>query len=422
MIDYYSRKDIERGLRYMFEFRIPAENLEAVLEELNKLKKKYNNNDSSFDYSYQEIVEKDGVIVNKYIDFVINADILDPKWIFVAFLEKREAGILINGWNTNEHSEYLVRFKENIELYCEHCGKLRELKYAVVVRNKETGEYKTLGKQCLKKYTGSLSVERIERKYESVFNGIRYIRDTYCPYMGNPHCFEKSFVIRVAEAVLNNFRYMSGNKAIEVNAIPTRAVVEEVISLLFSNHDFGDLPMNPVDDMIETAYNRNSTFKADIDNIRKDMEGIEADELAKIVDFINKRHCGNSDFDNNMRVVFGNTYVDTRKDLGILVYGVFEYMEALRNANITITNEYVGNIGDKIEFQIADIKSTGREDFYGNYIFYHTFKDDKGHVIIWKTQKAVNKEDIGKTIKGTIKDHTEYKNIKQTYITRCSIR
>ena len=39
MIDYYSRKDIERGLRYMFEFRIPVENLEAVLEELNKLKK-----------------------------------------------------------------------------------------------------------------------------------------------------------------------------------------------------------------------------------------------------------------------------------------------------------------------------------------------------------------------------------------------
>ena len=149
----------------MFEFRITFENLEAVLEELNKLKKKYNINDSTFDYSFTEVVEKDGIIVNRYIDFTVNADILDEKWQFVAFLEKREAGILINGWNTESHAEYLVKFKENIELYCEHCGKLRELKYAVVVRNKETGEYKTLGKQCLKKYTGSLSVERIERKY-----------------------------------------------------------------------------------------------------------------------------------------------------------------------------------------------------------------------------------------------------------------
>ena len=408
----------------MFEFRIPAENLEAVLEELNKLKKKYNNNDSAFDYSYQEVIKKDGIIVNKYVDFTVNADILDEKWQFVAFLESRDSGILINGWNTESHAEYLAKFKTNISLYCEHCGKLRELKYAVVVRNKETGEYKTLGKQCLKKYTGSLSVERIERKYESVFNGIRYIRDTYCSYIGNPHCFEKSFVIRVAKAVLNSFRYMSGNKAIEVNAIPTRAIVEEVISLLFSNHDFGDLPTNPVDDMIETAYNRNSNFKADIDNIRKDMEGIEADELAKIVDFINKKHYDESTFSNNIRVVFGNFYVDVRKDLGILVYGIFEYLESLKSKETfsDYVSDYVGNVGDKISFTIADVQSTGREDFYGNYIYYHTFKDDKGNVIIWKTQKVVTREDIGKTIKGTIKDHTEYKNIKQTYITRCSIR
>ena len=404
----------------MFEFRIPAENLEAVLEELNKLKKKYNTNDSAFDYSYQEVVEKDGVIVNKYVDFVINADILDPKWIFVAFLEKREAGILINGWNTDEHSEYLAKFKENIELYCEHCGKLRELKYAVVVRNKETGEYKTLGKQCLKKYTGSLSVERIERKYESILNGIQHIRDTYSDYIGNPYFFNMPFIAKIAKIFVNYYGYIKA-KRIEDGRIPTKPIVSEFIYAISHNWTIDDLPASAIYYIIRDMYDRNIDFKAEIDSLYKDMNsGLEAVEMSKIVDFINKNHSGNSDFDNNMRVVFGNTYVDTRKDLGLLIYGIYEYMEALRNANIK--NEYVGNIGDKIAFTIADIKSTGREDFYGNYIFYHTFKDDKGHVIIWKTQKEVGKEDIGKTIKGTIKDHTEYKNIKQTYITRCSIR
>lgn len=88
-------------------------------------------------------------------------------------------------------------------------------------------------------------------------------------------------------------------------------------------------------------------------------------------------------------------------------------------------SEYVGEIGDKIEIEVTYVHTSSWENGYGGYwnegvTNLHTFKDANGNVFIWKTGKYIE-ADYGTKLKltGTIKDHSEYKDTKQTVLTRC---
>lgn len=89
-------------------------------------------------------------------------------------------------------------------------------------------------------------------------------------------------------------------------------------------------------------------------------------------------------------------------------------------------SEYIGNVGDKIEMtvtldHVAYWLNKFRE-WEHNYTYLYSFKDDNGNVLVWQTSKGLALDDGAKvTIKGTIKEHNEYKEVKQTVLTRCKI-
>ena len=68
------------------------------------------------------------------------------------------------------------------------------------------------------------------------------------------------------------------------------------------------------------------------------------------------------------------------------------------------------------------------ETQYGTMNVY-TFVDDDGNVYVWKTSKdmgycvngywQVSEKGSRLTLTGKIKDHKEYKGVKQTMLTRC---
>jgi hypothetical protein len=90
-------------------------------------------------------------------------------------------------------------------------------------------------------------------------------------------------------------------------------------------------------------------------------------------------------------------------------------------------SQHIGQIGDKVEIKATYVRSGSWEQKsfsgYGTDIMHvHTFKDPNGNVLTWKTQKGVRLE-YGEPVivKGTIKNHSEYKDEKQTELTRCKI-
>lgn len=88
-------------------------------------------------------------------------------------------------------------------------------------------------------------------------------------------------------------------------------------------------------------------------------------------------------------------------------------------------SEYIGNIGDRIEVKVTFKKQFSFETKPSWYIvtnYINTFEDENENVLVWKTASWQDIEE-GKTytIKGTVKEHSEYKGTKQTILTRCKI-
>ena len=114
--------------------------------------------------------------------------------------------------------------------------------------------------------------------------------------------------------------------------------------------------------------------------------------------------------------------------------------EAEREAKIKAEkaiSQYVGNVGDKLNMEVTYAGSAHYEvtPFYGygkETRYVHFFKDADGNKLVWKTTKSLGtwlengdwlhyEEGDTVTLKGTIKEHSEYKDEKQTVLTRCKV-
>ena len=111
--------------------------------------------------------------------------------------------------------------------------------------------------------------------------------------------------------------------------------------------------------------------------------------------------------------------------------------------------QFIGNVGDKITVTVTLVKKFEYETHFGfrtTYISGYVFKTDDGNTIVYKTSGVLHKgktycdgghfrdnEEDGwydyeypeegerLTIKGTIKEHTEYNNVNQTVLTRAKV-
>ena len=88
-------------------------------------------------------------------------------------------------------------------------------------------------------------------------------------------------------------------------------------------------------------------------------------------------------------------------------------------------SEYVGKIGDNIEsaLTLKDIFTYETHfTYYGETNYIYKFSDENGNTLVWKTA-SFQEVEIGNTytIKGKVKEHSEYNGDKQTTLTRCKI-
>ena len=92
-------------------------------------------------------------------------------------------------------------------------------------------------------------------------------------------------------------------------------------------------------------------------------------------------------------------------------------------------SKYVGVVGEKYTTSGTYIKTAYYDTKIGGWmdtrIYIHTFKDEEGNVLVWKTSSGVGKYHIEEgdaiEITGTVKDHFEYKGEKETSLIRCKI-
>lgn len=93
------------------------------------------------------------------------------------------------------------------------------------------------------------------------------------------------------------------------------------------------------------------------------------------------------------------------------------------------TSEWFGEVGERYEMSLIFVRTIFIENKYrygywsSDYDCIHIFKDEKGNEYVWKTSSTLPDAKSGQvlSVKGTVKEHKEYKGKKQTALTRCKI-
>lgn len=121
----------------------------------------------------------------------------------------------------------------------------------------------------------------------------------------------------------------------------------------------------------------------------------------------------------NMKYVGRLAYIPVAYDRYWEKKSEMEKREAAHAAEVAASG-FVGQVGERLTLKAASAKLISSwETMYGTTFLYR-FVDESGNVFVWKASGAYNVFD-GVTIKGTVKDHSEYQGVKQTVLTRCKI-
>lgn len=91
-----------------------------------------------------------------------------------------------------------------------------------------------------------------------------------------------------------------------------------------------------------------------------------------------------------------------------------------KNKQLAEKSNFVGNVKDRLEFELTVTKRLVFENYYGKTAMY-IMQDKDSNVFVWSTNDFRMTESNTYQLKGTIKEHKEYNGVKQTVITRCKI-
>ncbi|MDE7244137.1 MAG: hypothetical protein K2O18_09200, partial [Oscillospiraceae bacterium] len=355
---------------------------EQVGEEFRELK---DNNGCTYTARFV-IIEAEGVAV-------VNG------WKFIASIEHTPKGNLINrACNVEVPERYYTG-----QPVCEHCNSRRARKDTYIVMNEETGEFKQVGKSCLRDFTHGMSAEAVAQ-YVAAFDDLIQGEEPYEGCRIQPYIKTEKWLRYVAETI-RHFGYVKRNNDGETC---TRERATDYYQFEHG-YQFGKKEAKRIRQELETCG-----FNAESDEAKA--------ETAAAMAWLEQQEESNN-YMHNLKTACSLNYIGW-KHLGITASLFPSYNRELarederrRQEKAERLSEWVGDIGKRVEIKVAEITCiTGWETQWG-YTKIYKIVDESGNVFTWKTSNWV--EDDVKTIKGTVKAHNDYKGTKQTEITRC---
>ena len=403
----------------MERYEIYEGNYERLTKKLTTIKNKCEK--YGCDFHFAEVGEtfktvKDDNGEEQIIRFVVveaEGKAIINGWKFVAEIEHTDNGNVITGVSDEEVPE---RFY-TVPCQCEHCKTDRTRKYTYIVKNIETGEFKQVGKACLKDYTHGLSAELVAL----MMNGVDELIEGKA-YNGSSSVYylNTDTVLAYAVEMVEHFGYVSTTD--DFGGYNPNSTKRKVIDYLDAKRGIGSARLI---DHINYVI-KQTGFNPDTEEVAEKVKAIR--EYFKTITTDNN-------YLNNLKTVTANDYIDY-KNIGILVSSVQAYNKAMDKIakenkrknqmdKESKESDYVGNVGDKVTVEVKDCKVL--YSFDTSYSYYNTVTtycyklvDNNGNVYTWKTQKDLDEENT-KTVIGTVKAHNEYKGIKQTELTRCKV-
>lgn len=391
-------------------YAIYEENFPIVEKKLNRIAKKClrHGNDFTFKILNEEIRERKNFDTKQmeYFKFFIvevEGTAKIDNWECIAILENHNEGNVIRRINTEIEVPERFKFTKNI---CEHCNSKRQRNQLYIIHNTETDEWKQVGGNCLLLYTSGLNMEYVTAYLDGIIELEE--NDGVIIGSGKPYYSVKN-VLSYATEIIDKTGYFNAN-----STLPTKDLL---ITLMCNRFDIGIKSINSL------LYAK----KFDISFDRNDFEKESTEEKVKnIIDYYLSLNSSN-EFIHNVQVLLKEEYVSS-KDFGFLCYlpqGYAKHIqkETERAKKKEIKSEFYGEVGKRykdVKIEFIELISSWTTQ-YGVMSVYRIIIDNG--VLIWKTTNQLFLEDGEKfdTITFTVKEHKEYKEEKQTEVTRCKV-
>lgn len=340
------------------------------------------------------IATVDTVLVEVF-DLTIDGDeIRKDGYTVVAKIEHLEGGNVVNAFGADVKPAW-----RTASCNCEHCGTLRDRRLTFIVRH-EDGSEKQVGRSCLKDYCG---IDPHAIGYRNELEEI-LISDDIASY---------DFERRPVQEAYSTVEIL----ALAISTIKRQGYVKSG----------------------EPNSNKGEIAKACMGYRPTDAEMQEARALAQAIAEINEDDAFAANL-NNVQSLIRSEYCK-RSHFGYIAYAPVAYekyleemkrraeREAAKNAERS-ASEYVGEIGKRIELDVADMKLVTSWETQWGFTWLYKFTDADGNVLVWFASKPLERvnengvyEDVTTVsrIRATVKDHTERDGVKQTVITRCKV-
>ena len=301
-------------------------------------------------------------------------------WQFLGTIQFTKNGNIIRLADSSFSDKIPEKYK-NTPPICEHCGTIRNRKDTYLIYNAERNEFKQVGRTCLLEYTRGLDA-------------------TVCADIMS--CLDK--MIEYTDYICDYDTFQS-NTGYGVSTREAQGYATALVKKFGYNKSDSENPTSH--DLANLLFGFNIADR--LSDIKPDYSLIE--EINNWLDTVND----NYGYLYNAKLAWLNQFCEAR-DLGLIASLISTY---LKIKNRTFSSNYVGNIGDKIEIKPVSVRVLYSQQWsYYSYSYKLELKDNEGNIYIWSTTNMPTDED---TIKATVKEHTEYKGIKQTVITRGKI-
>lgn len=334
-------------------------------------------------------------------------------WQFVASIDQVTEGV--NILNKAPFSKLTVpaRF-EACTVGCDHCQQERQRKSTFVLHHAESGDWKQVGRQCLRDFLGNEDPQALVGG-ASIFESYQTIVEDYCDFESEGGigrgdvAWEISTILTITINVIAKHGFVS-RKAAEESYPPKYATTERVLDVLFPPKTLEGAKL--------------------AESFRASAPEIDA-EVAEIIAWVREQADESNDYLRNLRAAFSVDYCN-RKRLGLVVSAVKGHRTHLEKLaeiarqkalDAAKKDEFFGEVGQRIELELFVLKLIDIEsEQWGNSTLV-IFEDAEGRAFKWFASNCwIAESRIGEKIKvvATIKGHEIYKDRHQTGLTRVS--
>lgn len=315
---------------------------------------------------------------------------LEGGWRLIAIVDHRgeinERGYLISQlpWTINDGIEVPENYRTD-KPWCDHCQTQRYRTDTFVLLN-DAGEWKRVGRQCLKNYTGDQSA----RRYATYLYDLQALDFAeYREIESQKSYLDTKGFLAITAAFIEKFGWVSRGAAQKNPKLVSTA--DDALDYLYNGHDEVEI---------------DETHEAQAEQAVAWLE-----ETLGSQDKLN-------DYEWNLVVAASRDYT-ALKHVGLVASLIPTWKRrdkklASENGN---PSQHQGEIKERLDLVLTVTKRVDLDSDWGVYRIT-IMTDENENVYVWKTGKFLE-EDTTYKIRGTVKEHEDYNGIAQTILTRC---